>query len=81
MTELKLDLGAQPNTHTVMKLNTIESDLKLHLAKKGNHTHTKEPSQNFKDQQHTCIRVIVTGPKWSEDHSIIFAVRGHSEQL
>jgi len=60
-----------------MKLNTIESDLKLHLAKKGNRTHTLT---NFKAQQHTCIRVIVT-PKWSEDHSIVFAVRGHSEQL
>ena len=66
MSKLMLNLGAQPNTHTLMKLNTIESDLKLHLAhtlmklntiesdlklhlaKKGNHTHTKEPSQIVK---------------------------------
>jgi len=50
MSKLMLNLGAQPNTHThtLMKLNTIESDLKLHLAKKGNHTHTKKPSQILK---------------------------------
>jgi len=49
MSKLMLNLGAQPNTHThtLMKLNTVESDLKLLLAKKkGNHTHTEEPLQS-----------------------------------
>ena len=46
MSKLMLNLGAQPNTHTLMKLNTVESNLQLHLAKKGNHTHTKQPSQS-----------------------------------
>jgi len=43
MSKLMLNLGAQSNTHihTLMKLNTIESDLKLYLAKKRNHTRTK----------------------------------------
>ena len=41
-----INLGAQPNTHTLMKLNTV---VQLHLAKKGNHPHTKQPSQN-------CVR-------------------------
>ena len=46
MSKLMLNLGAQPNTHTLMKLNTVESNLQLHLVKKGNHTHTKQPSQS-----------------------------------
>jgi len=46
MSKLILNLGAQPNTHTLMKLNTVESDLNYIWPKKATTHIPKEPSQS-----------------------------------
>ena len=56
MSKLMLNLGAQPNTHThtLMKLNTVESDPNYIWPKKAT---THIPKNPHKAQQHACIRL------------------------